>query len=117
MMKSPSVNENVNTDPAAMPGTASGNTTLRNVCEGRAPRSAEACNSEPGTRSSAAAIGRIMNGNHMYTNTRNMPMYDDDSEGPPMPGVASSASSRPDNPSLPKHQAMMPSFASSKRHE
>src|ERR1041384_1567803 len=84
MMKSPSVSENVNTDPAAMPGTASGSITLRKVCEGRAPRSAEACSSEPGTRSSAAAMGRIMNGSHMYTNTMNMPMYEDDNEGPPM---------------------------------
>ena len=42
-------------------------------------------------------------------------MYDDDSDGPPMPGVASDASSNPVRPSLPKNQAMMPSFASSRR--
>ena len=35
-MKSPSVSENVNTEPAAMPGTANGSTTLRNVCDGLA---------------------------------------------------------------------------------
>src|SRR6187455_3834688 len=115
MMKSPSVNENVNTDPAAMPGTASGNTTLRNVCEGRAPRSAEACSNEPGTRSSAAAMGRIMNGSHMYTNTKNMPRYEDDIDGPPIPGVASMASNKPESPSLAHSQGKMPSFASSRR--
>ena len=39
----------------ALLGTASGSITLRKVCEGSAPRSAEACSSDPGTRSSAAA--------------------------------------------------------------
>ena len=42
-------------------------------------------------------------------------MYEDDSEGPPTPGVASKASSNPVSPSLPRNQAMMPSFASSNR--
>ena len=64
-MKSPSVNENVKIEPAAMPGTASGSTTWRKVCEGFAPRSADACNSDGGRRSSAACTGRIINGSQI----------------------------------------------------
>ena len=64
MMKSPSVNENVKIDPATTPGNASGQTTCRNVCRGRAPRSIDACTRLGGTRSSAAWIGSTMNGNH-----------------------------------------------------
>ena len=61
-MKSPSVSENVKIEPATRPGFASGSTTLRNVSHGRAPRSLEASRNDPGTRSSAASTGRIMNG-------------------------------------------------------
>ena len=45
-----------------MPGSASGKITLRKVWRGVAPRSAEASIRLPGTRSSAAWIGRIMKG-------------------------------------------------------
>jgi hypothetical protein len=60
-------------------------------------------------------MGRIMNGSHMYTNTMNMPRYEDDSEGPPMAGVASMASNNPARPSLAHTHAKTPSFASSRR--
>ena len=48
-----------------MPGKARGRITVRKVRPGRAPRSAEASISEPGTRSSAACTGRIMKGSQM----------------------------------------------------
>ncbi|MCY1457183.1 hypothetical protein D9M71_744500 [compost metagenome] len=64
-MKSPRVSEKVKIEPAAMPGTESGRITCMKVCRGLAPRSAEACSSDGGKRSSAAWIGRIMNGSQM----------------------------------------------------
>jgi len=48
------VSEKVKIDPAAMPGSASGRTTLRSVRQARPPRSSEASISEFGIRSSAA---------------------------------------------------------------
>src|SRR5919201_6304678 len=61
VMKSPNVRENVKIEPATTPGSASGNSTLRNVRQPEAPRSAEASKYESGTRSIAAHTGRIMN--------------------------------------------------------
>ncbi len=48
---------------SAMPGTANGSTTRRNVWPPRAPRSPDASSSDAGTRSSDANTGRITNGN------------------------------------------------------
>ncbi|MCY1181488.1 hypothetical protein D3C76_1851280 [compost metagenome] len=64
-MKSPRVSEKVKMEPAAMPGIDSGRITCMKVWRGLAPRSAEACSSEGGRRSSEAWIGRIMNGSQM----------------------------------------------------
>ncbi|MNZ47832.1 hypothetical protein D3C78_655590 [compost metagenome] len=58
------------------------------VCRGFAPRSAEACSSDGGKRSSDAWMGRIMNGSQMYTNTRNRPRCEVDRVLPPTPGMA-----------------------------
>src|SRR5688572_10195494 len=65
-MKSPSVNENVKIEPAMSPGFAEGSTMRRNVNLGLEPRSLDAAMDVPGTRSSAASIGRIINGSHRY---------------------------------------------------
>ena len=65
VMKSPSVSEKVKIEPAAIPGRIRGNSTVRNVRQPRAPRSAEASSIESGTRSIAAHTGRIMNGSQM----------------------------------------------------
>jgi hypothetical protein len=89
----------VKIDPATTPGNASGRSTLRKLCHGRAPRSAEASSSLAGTRSIAACIGRIMNGSHAYVNTRNRPRFDVESELPPMYGSVSRPSSAPRSPS------------------
>src|SRR5439155_27267724 len=53
-------------EPATIPGTISGKTTVRNVFHPRAPRSEEPSSSDPGTRSSAAYIGRTTYGSHRY---------------------------------------------------
>ena len=50
----------VKIDPATIPGSASGKTTVRKVWPRLAPRSAEASSIVLGTRSSATCMGRIM---------------------------------------------------------
>ena len=52
----------VKMDPATMPGSTMGSTTVRKVNQEPAPRSAEASSRESGTRSREPYTGRIMKG-------------------------------------------------------
>src|SRR5207244_12821519 len=47
----------------------------RIVRQRRAPRSAEASTSDSGTRSSAAYVGMIMNGSHIYEKTTHIATF------------------------------------------
>src|SRR5690606_10166660 len=99
MIKSPRVRENVKIEPAMTPGNAIGKMTVRNVCNGFAPKSLEASTNELGTRSNAVWMGIIIYGSQIYTNTINIPRGDKAKDEPPKLSKLNSHCNTPFNPS------------------
>src|ERR1043165_6487152 len=104
-------------DPATTPGNASGRMTFRNVSAGFAPKSLEASIKDFGTRSSAVWIGKIIYGSQIYTKTRNTPVIETASEGPPNNFELKYQFSRPSRCSRRANQETIPSWARMSFHE
>ena len=62
---SPISGMNTSSEPATMPGAASGRVIRRNARRGLSPRSSAASTSDQSSRSSAAYSGRIMSGRYV----------------------------------------------------
>ena len=103
--KSPVARMKQNIAPITAPGRLIGKVTRRKVCQGVAPRSAEASSRLFGMRSSAMNTGKIMNGSMITDMVISTPfmLNRNRSEGwPRMPRKISAWLSSPDGPRMPR---------------